>query len=56
MGAETLADKARRIDAEIRSAGGLGAYWIETADPSYTRLVDPETGDVLADRESDTRR
>ena len=52
----TLVEKARALDAQIEAAGGLGPFWIEDqkarrdrGEPYYARLVDPATGELIAE-------
>ena len=47
-----LSDRAKALDRQIEEAGGLAAHWKQTAPEAYTRLVDPVTGDVIAERPS----
>ena len=51
----SMVERAKRLDAEIRAAGGLRAYWEREQRtraalglPFYTRLIDPATGEVVA--------
>ena len=56
----SMVERAKRLDAQIAAAGGLKAYW-ERAErakcahgvPHYKRLIDPVTGEVVAEIECD---
>ena len=50
----TLVEKAKHLDAKIRAAGGLYAYWEgeqrrkhAAGQPFATDLIDGRTGEVL---------
>lgn len=56
----SMVERAKRLDAEIRAAGGLKAYWErEQRDrcaqgiPHYKRLIDPVTDEVVAEIDCD---
>ena len=54
----TFIEKAKALDAQIEAAGGLAAFWLrqqrqarDRGERYYTRLVDPDTGCVVAQLE-----
>ena len=52
----SLVEIAKALDREIERAGGIATYWIAIQErkraqgrPHYTRLIDPVTGEIVAE-------